>query len=257
MCFLSLARAPLPQRSVVRVLSGRYGACLPSNGSISRLRSFFPTRRFFFFFSERLKISVPMRLIFRRGGRDALPPCRAAARARSGAMASARDDDRRPPRRAHLVFPDFGEIAVTKPGDRNSKKKKGDLIHKSHWRSTITYRRLQRFFHFSSEKYRNYCVENSEKKTNKKKNRASESSFPFWIQNRTSAKPQSRPCVLLVFLWRFKNSKHKTHFLLRHANTRQDSSRRKCGFTLVWNSRAERVRSGRAALRLETTIETD
>ena len=60
-----------------------------------------------------------------------MPPCRAAARARSGAMASARDDDRRPPRRAHLVFPDFGEIAVTKPGDRNSKKKKGDLIHKS------------------------------------------------------------------------------------------------------------------------------
>ena len=177
-----------------------------------------------------------MRLIFRRGGRDALPPCRAAARARSGAMASARDDDRRPPRRAHLVFPDFGEIAVTKPGDRNSKKKKGDLIHKSHWRSTITYRRLQRFFHFSSEKYRNYCVENSAKKIAPLM--TSESSFPLVFdldpKSHPSAKPQGRPCVLGFHLWRFKNSKHNTYFLLLHREHKHKTRLRPempvCGF---------------------------
>ena len=102
-------------------------------------------------------------------------------------------------------------------------------------RSTITYRRLQRFFHFSSEKY---CMENSEKK-----NRASmdlESSFPL-VFDLDPAQNRRAVHVVQKSKWGASQQAFSTH-------TREHKARlslNACILHWCWNSRAE---SGRAAV---------
>ena len=92
----------------------------------------------------------------------------------------------------------------------------------------------------------------------------SESSFPLGFdldQNRTPAQNRRAVRVFSGFSLAVQNSKHNTHFLLTHANTRLVSPLKSVFYIDVGTPGlrvgVRSIETRWAALRLETTIETD